>query len=151
MKKTNIKNYTSSVAADKSILAIERLLIGIGARNIAKEYDHVGKVESVCFSIPNPRGEGVVPFKLPAKKDAIIKLFLKNQRWPTAAQKTKAEDQAERTAWKNVKELVELQTTMIKLEQVEFMEVFLPYAYNMQQRKTIFEMAKENSFQKLLS
>jgi hypothetical protein len=35
----NIKNYTSSVSSDKSVLDIERVLISMGARNIAKEYD----------------------------------------------------------------------------------------------------------------
>jgi hypothetical protein len=41
----NIKNYTSSVPSDKSILQIERILIDMGARNIAKEYDGFGKVD----------------------------------------------------------------------------------------------------------
>lgn len=145
----NIKNYTSSVAADKSILDIERILIAMGARNIAKEYDGFGKVDAISFSIP--RGEGVVPFKLPAKREAIKKLFLKQYRRPSKTQEEQCSAQADRTAWKNMKEWVELQATMIKLEQVEFMEVFMPYIYSMQQGKTVYELAKENSFQKLLS
>jgi hypothetical protein len=145
----NIKNYTSSVSADKSILDIERILIGMGARNIAKEYDGFGKVDAISFSIP--RGEGVVPFKLPAKRDAIKKLFLKQYRRPSKNQEEQCAAQADRTAWKNMKEWVELQATMIKLEQVEFMEVFMPYIYSLQQGKTVYELAKENSFQKLLS
>ncbi len=145
----NIKNYTSSVASDKSVLDIERILIAMGARNIMKEYDGFGKVDAISFSIP--RGEGVVPFKLPAKRDAIKKMFLKQYRRPTKQQEEQCAAQADRTAWKNVKEWVELQCTMIQLEQVEFLEVFMPYIYSMEKRKTIFELAKENSFQKLLS
>lgn len=145
----NIKNYTSSVSADKSILDIERILIQMGARNIAKEYDGFGKVNAISFSIP--RGETVVPFKLPAKRDPIKKLFLKQYRRPSKAQEEQCAAQADRTAWKNVKEWVELQATMIKLEQVEFMEVFMPYIYSMERGKTAFELARDNSFQKLLS
>lgn len=145
----NIKNYTSSVAADKSILDIERILIAMGARNIAKEYDGFGKVDAISFSIP--RGDGVVPFKLPAKREAIKKLFLKQYRRPSRTHEEQCSAQADRTAWKNMKEWVELQATMIKLEQVEFMEVFMPYIYSMQRGKTVYELAKENSFQKLLS
>lgn len=145
----NIKNYTSSVSADKSILDIERILIAMGARNIAKEYDRFGKVDAISFSIP--RGEGIVPFKLPAKRDAIKKLFMQKYRRHSKSQVEQCAAQADRTAWKNMKEWVELQATMIELEQVEFMEVFMPYIYNMQQGKTIYELAKENQFQKLLS
>lgn len=146
----NIKNYTSSVSAEKSILDIERILITMGARNIAKEYDGFGHVSAIMFAIP--RGESTTPIKLPARVDAIKKLFLNEyKRTPTRGQIEAAEEQATRSAWKNLKEWVELQATMIKLEQVEFMEVFMPYIYSMERGKTVFELAKENSFQKLLS
>lgn len=142
----NIKNYTSSVPADRSILQIETLLIGMKANRIAKEYKD-GKVVAITFSIQ--RGEGFLPFMLPAKKEPIKKLFLQQYRRPTAAQILAAEQQAERTAWKNVKEWVELQATMIKLEQVEFMEVFMPYVYSLQEGKTFYELIKANSFKQL--
>lgn len=145
----NIKNYTSSVPADKSILDIERILIAMGARNIAKEYDGFGKVDAIMFGIP--KDGSTVPVKLPGRRSAIKKLFLSEyKRSYTKGQEESANQQAERTAWKNVRDWVELQATMIKLEQVEFMEVFMPYIYNMQTRKTVFEIAKENKFQKLL-
>jgi hypothetical protein len=145
-----IKNYTSSTPAQNSINDIERILIGMGARNIAKEYDGFGKVDSILFGIP--KDGSTVPVKLPGRRDAIAKLFIKEyRRNPSKAQIENAHLQAERTAWRNVKEWVELQATMIKLEQVEFMEVFMPYIYSMDKRKTIFELAKENKFQKLLS
>jgi len=143
----NIKNYTSSVPAERSIVQIEKVLIDMGARNIAKEYDGFGKVDSIAFSIKH--GEGVIPFKLPAKREPIKKLFLQQYRRPTTAQIKQCEEQAERTAWKNVKEWVELQATMVKLEQVEFMEVFMPYVYSLQSGKTFFEQMKDNNFKQL--
>ena len=145
----NIKNYTSSVPADRSILQIENILIEMGARNIAKEYDEFGKVQSISFSIKN--GEGVVPFKLPAKKEPIKKLFLAGhgRRRHTSDQVKGYEAQAERTAWKNVKEWVELQATMIKLQQVEFMEVFMPYIFSFEHQKTLFERMKGDNFKQL--
>ena len=141
-----IKNYTSSVPADKSILQIEKILIEMGSRNISKEYEG-GKVCAISFSIPY--GDSVVPFKLPAKKEPIKNIFLKQYRRPSAAQITQCEQQAERTAWKNVKEWVELQATMIKLEQVEFMEVFMPYVYSFEYKQTFFERLKETNFKQL--
>lgn len=151
MKKIEIRNYTSSVAADKSVLDIERILIALGARNISKEYDGFGKVDAISFSIPSPHGEGVIPFKLPAKREPIKKLFLQQYRRPSSAQIEIATQQADRTAWKNVKEWVDLQATMIKLEQVEFLEVFMPYIYSMRQGKTAFELMKDTNYKALLS
>lgn len=142
----NIKNYTSSVPADKSILHIEKLLIEMGSTNIAKEYKS-GKVSAISFAIKH--GEGNIPFRLPAKVDPIKKLFLSQYRRPTQVQVQQCDQQAERTAWKNVKEWVELQATMIKLEQVEFMEVFMPYVFSLEKQKTFFELMKENNFKQL--
>lgn len=135
----NIKNYTSSVSADKSILDTERILISMGASSIAKEYKD-GKVDALRFAIK--RGDSIVPFMLPVKAEPIKKLFLQQYRRPTQIQIKQCTDQAERTAWKNIKEWVELQATMIKLEQVEFMEVFMPYIFSLQHNKTIFELYK---------
>jgi hypothetical protein len=142
-----IKNYRSEVPAETSIRRIEETLIAMGATSIAKEYKD-GKVAAISFAIQ--RGEGIVPFKLPAKKDALKKLFLSKNTRPTEAQSKNAEKQAERTAWKNIKEWVEIQATMIALEQVEFMEVFMPYVFNLQQGKTFFEIAKSNNFKQLV-
>jgi hypothetical protein len=143
----NIRNYTSSVPAERSISQIERIIIEMGARNLMKEYDGSGKVDSISFSIK--QGEGIVPFKLPAKCGAIKKLLLQGYRRPSKIQEHSAALQAERTAWKNLKEWVELQAVMIKLEQVEFMEVFMPYVYSLQKGKTFYELMKENNFKQL--
>lgn len=146
----NIRNYTSSVAADRSVLLIEKVLIEMGATNIAKEYQN-GKVFAISFSIKNSNGDGMLPFRLPGKVEPIKKLFLTQYRRPSQAQIKSAEEQAERTAWKNVYEWVSIQSTMIKLEQAEVTEVFFPYLYNMETGKTLFEKAKENNYKGLLS
>jgi hypothetical protein len=145
--KINIRNYTSSVPAKQSINDIENILISLGARNIMKEYDGAGKILGIAFSIPH--GEGVLPFRLPAKTDAIRQMFLDKHSYPTDRQKENAQQQSERTAWKNVRDWVDLQATMIRLEQVEFLEVFLPYSYNMSDNKTLFERFKGSGFKQL--
>lgn len=138
------------MSADQSITQIERVLVKMGARNIAKEYDGFGKVDAILFGIP--KGESTVPIKLPARRAAIKKVLLKQyKRTPSKTQEENAGQQADRTAWRNVKDWVEIQATMIELDQVEMMEVFMPFIYRMDKGKTIFELAKENQFQKLLS
>ncbi len=147
MQKINIRNYTSSVSADKSILLIERCLISMGATNIAKEYQD-GKTLAISFAIKN--GEGIIPFRLPGKVGPIKKLLLSQYRRPTQSQTQQCQEQAERTAWKNVYEWVAIQATMIQLEQVEVIEVFFPYIYDMGRQQTLFERAKESNYKALL-
>jgi len=38
---------------------------------------------------------------------------------------------------------------MIMLEQVEFMEVFMPYIFSMKEGKTFFEISKSSEFKQL--
>lgn len=149
-KKSNIKNYTSEIPASRSISSAEDTLISIGARNIMKEYDGFGKTDCLVFSIPKPGNQGVIAFKLPSNREGIKKLLLKQYKYtPNKSQLENVEQQAERTAWKNIKEWVELQAVMIKLEQVETIQVFLPYAYDVQKKETLFEKIKNNGFKAL--
>lgn len=143
----SIKNYTSSVPADKSIMAIEQALIGMGAKKISKDYEE-GKVKAIQFAIERPDGF-MTAFMLPARVDAIKKLFLQSYRRPTASQTRECEAQATRTAWKNMQLWVELQATMIKLDQIEFMEAFMPYIYNLNEKKTFYNLLKDDGFKKL--
>lgn len=142
----NIKNYTSVVPAQESIHKIENILILMGATAISKEYKG-GKVESIQFAIVLKGTK--IPFKLPGKVEPLAKLLIKAKKNPTENQKQLCWKQAERTVWKNVKEMVDLQWTMIQLEQVEFMECFMPYIFSMEKGKTAFELANENGFKQL--
>jgi hypothetical protein len=147
MSKINIRNYTSSVAADKSILMIEKTLISMGATNIAKEYEN-GRVLAISFAIK--QADGILPFRLPGKVEPIKKLFLAQYRRPTASQSQTCQEQAERTAWKNTYEWVAIQATMVQLEQVEVIEVFFPYIYDYANKTTLYESAKKNNYKALL-
>lgn len=120
----------------------------MGATAISKEYEN-GKITCINFAIIKDKNK--IPFKLPARIGAIRKLFLGKLNSPTQRQKENAEKQAERTAWKNLKEWVQLQHTMIILEQIEFMEAFMPYSMNMISGKSLFETMKENGFKQLQS
>lgn len=119
----NIRNYTSSVSADQSVLNIERKLVEHGASSIMKSYDGDGNIESISFR--HKYKDEYRAFKLPAKVESVYRLFLNNKG--NRIDKKRLLDQAKRTAWKNVSDWVDLQMTMISLNQVEFNEIFLPY------------------------
>lgn len=143
----NIKNYTSGIASERSISKIETILMEMGANNINKQYLDK-KLNSLTFTI-EVNGNSVL-FKLPAKADAVVNALKKQYKRLTPATLRGIEDQAEKTAWKICCDWVEIQATLIKLEQAEFMEVFLPYVYMVEKQQTLFERLKETKFKLLL-
>jgi len=147
--KVNIKNYTSTVQADKSVSRIESILVEMGAERIHKGYKD-GKLESISFSMKVQ--DQLIPFQLPAQVEVIEKLFLGQYKYrATEVQKRTAREQAERTAWKLIQEWVHIQSSMIKMQQAEFLEVFLPYVYRVEQQTTFFKSLKESNYKALLN
>lgn len=113
-----IKNYTTTIDVYKSLGEIQGVLASHGARKIMVDYDGAGQPIGVTFGIETP--EGPREFLLPANVDGVRAVF--------ARQKVRAQDgQAERTAWRNVRDWVMAQMAIIEAGQVEMEEVFFPY------------------------
>lgn len=142
-----IKNYTSTVPATKSIAYIEHQLIRHGARDIVKHYGPKGELEEVCFSM-DTNGKRI-PFALPARVYRVEKMFMDNIKRPRADTVKRVREQAERTAWKFLSDWVDIQMGLIELGQVEFLEVFLPFVYDVAKRQTFFEKMKGNGYLQL--
>jgi antitoxin component of RelBE/YafQ-DinJ toxin-antitoxin module len=146
----NLKNYTSSVPVERSIMMIEKLLMDAGALNISKTIES-NKVTGMVFQIMTEQQMPVV-FKLPSKVDQCFKMMEKN-RSPRSIHRQSVKDnlklQAERTAWKLLFDWVAIQVSMIQIKQVELLEVFLPYAYDYKNEQTFFEKAKGTGFKQL--
>lgn len=147
----NLKNYTSSVPVERSIMMIEKLLMDAGATNISKSINQESKeVDGIIFLI-NVNSKPIL-FKLPSKTEQCFKIMMKEVSSRSAFKKeviSNKRAQAQRTAWKLLFDWVSIQVSMIQIEQVELMEVFLPYAYDMQNDQTFFEKIKESGFKQL--
>lgn len=113
-----IKNYTTSVDVYKSLGEIQGALASHGARQIMVNYDGAGQPVGLLFGIETP--DGPRGFCLPANVEGVRAVFDR--------QKGKAPPgQAERTAWRNVRDWVLAQMAIIEAGQVQLDEVFLPY------------------------
>lgn len=142
-----IKNYTSTVPMINSIARIEHRLAQAGATDISKSYDG-GKPTGMIFRIMV--NNQPVTFKLPAKVDRVLNhLVMLRKKPPTKSQLESLQAQADRTAWKILNDWIDIQVSMIELEQAEPMEIFLPYLYDGRSKQTLFERAKENQFKQL--
>src|SRR4051812_49094918 len=130
MAKT-IKNYTSSIPASSSMARIEEMLVRAGARDIHKSYNNNQDCDAIIFVMLVSGLVQPLYFKLPAKIEAcynaLWKLHCKTVKRPQQSTQVTIREQAARTAWKIIHDWVDLQLTMIELEQAEPMELFLPY------------------------
>lgn len=113
-----IKNYTTKVNVYESLGEIQGALAKNGARKIMVDYDDQGKPVGITFGLQTPQG-GML-FQLPANTPGVMEAF--------ARQKVRVDcEQAERTAWRNIRDWVAAQMAFIESGGAELAETFLPY------------------------
>lgn len=144
-----LKNYTSTVPADRSIAYIEKTLAQHGASMIVKLYDDDGEVTAIAFEV-ECQGKKLA-FRLPSQIEACAKTLEANlPRRARPETVRRVGEQAARTAWKILADWVDAQMAMIDLAQVEMLEVFLPYTYDHLKQQTYFQSIKARGFKALL-
>ncbi len=141
-----MKNYTSQVPVDRTISLIERELAKFGATNILKNYE-AGEVTSISFTIFDPLSSKLILIKLPVKIKAVEDVLFKKYKRIRNSSIKKTRDQARRTAWRLVLDWVQVQLSMMEMNQAEMTQIFLPYIWDGQ--KTFYEALKENNFKAL--
>ena len=141
-----IKNYTSSVPVERTIMRIESVLVQGGATNISKDYKE-GTLKAIFFSIVMPDGKRV-SIRLPANADKVYEVMQARIKKPRKLTMFKVVQQADRTAWKLVQDWVEVQMSLITMQKADFLQVFLPYVWD--GNRTFYTSLKESNF-KLLS
>lgn len=134
----NIKNYTSTVEASRSMAKIEELLVEIGATNINKQY-----VDKICtgitFLLFDQQLQQTLPFHLKAQVEECFLIFWKDVKRPRADTADALHNQASKTAWKILSDWTEVQCTMILLGQAKPLQMFLPFMYDMKTNETLFD------------
>ena len=134
----NVKNYTSEVDASKSMANIERVLVEIGASNVNKTYK-----DKVCTGITflhfDQATNQTIAYNLKAQVEECFNILWKQRARQTKEAKEICLKQANRTAWKIVSDLVEIQCSMILLNQATTLQMFLPYVYDHKNDETLFD------------
>ncbi len=135
-----ILNYTTKVKTEKTAGEIQAMLVKAGAQAIMNEYDN-GVISSISFRMTTPHG--VISFKLPANIQGVFK-SLKAETEP----RYQTMEQASRVAWRIVKDWTEAQLAMIKAQQADMVELFLPFAQD-DSGVTVYEKLKQSNFKML--
>ncbi len=137
-----ILNYTTTVDAYKTVSEIEYILVKHKAKSIMKNYDGE-TITGLSFLIDT--GTQQLPVILPVKIDECLKILKKEKRENPRKQIKDTMEQAERVAWRILKDWVEAQMALLDIEMVRFEEIFLPYI-EADNGKTIYQKLEEKQF-----
>ncbi|MFA0816009.1 MAG: hypothetical protein ACC608_09510 [Anaerofustis sp.] len=134
-------NYTTSIDALKTAGEIEYILIKHGASAIMKNCKD-GHVESLSFMIGTSIGE--IPIKMPVNVEPVLRIMTQQKKKNSNVHATY--DQAERVAWRILKDWTEAQMAIIETDMVKIEQVFLPYIVSGSTGKTLFESIEIDNF-----
>lgn len=115
-----IKDYTTKVAAARTVAEVQELLAKAGAVGVAVEYDG-GEPVALAFTARTPFG--LREFALPADWRAVQRVLRRQKVAPSL----QTEAQAKQVAWRIVKDWVAAQVAIIQTEMVSIDVVMLPY------------------------
>ncbi|WP_289285964.1 hypothetical protein [Parablautia intestinalis] len=137
-----ILNYTTTVDSFKTVSEIEYILMKHHAKSIMKNYDGESII-GLSFLIDT--GVQQIPVRLPVKVDECLEVLKKEKRENPRKQIKDTRQQAERVAWRILKDWVEAQMALLDIEMVRFEEIFLPYIET-NTGQTIYERLENKQF-----
>lgn len=125
-----IKNYTTKVPAVQTVGEIQGILAAHGARKVMMDYAENGRVTAVTFALDCCGS--LHGFRLEARPDGVKAVMAK--------ERTKCDDeQAERIAWRNLKDWIAAQVALVETEQATMDELFFPKLVD-RNEKTLYEV-----------
>lgn len=128
-------NYTTEVQVTRSIGQVQAMLVEAGARQIMASYNEIGTPIGIGFMVETqhgPRG-----FSLPVNADRVLAVLRRDRK---VAPRYKTPEQAERVAWRIMKDWLEAQLAIIRTEMVTLDQVMLPYMQSAPGGPTIYEL-----------
>lgn len=133
-----ILNYTTKISPDKTVGEIQSLLGKKGAKSVVIEYAEC-RPSALLFSLVVREQE--IQFRLPCNAAGVLKAMQSDRKIPRSNTNF---DQAERTAWRIVKDWVEAQLAIVEAGQALMEEVFLPYVVIPSTKQTLFQVFSES-------
>jgi hypothetical protein len=131
-------NYTTQVEAIKTAGEITAILVDHGAQAIFTEYGANKEVAALSFEVLTPHGAITIRLPVDAKqwqRGKIPRRYVNRE-------------QANRIAWRIVKDWVSAQMAILETEMVRMEQIFLPYAIT-RDGKTFYESLVGTGFKQL--
>lgn len=140
-----IRNYTTQISVDKTIMEIEQIILKFGAKGIYKEYTG-SKITGLMFYLE--RDGQKIPFKIPfsiEKSRRVIMQAVEEKKLPKKYyDEPLRTEQGERVTWRIIKDWIDSQLSLLEINFADAVEILLPYAYNPIENKTMYQKFMEN-------
>lgn len=137
-------NYSTSIAAAKTVGEMQAMLAAHGAARIAVDYEDGGPT-ALSFLLVTPHGPR--HFTLPVRVDAVQALLVKEDRAGKLKSGSKAtrtsHEQAERVGWRVMKDWLAAQLALVDAALVSLDEVMLPYLHVDADGRTLYAAYKD--------
>lgn len=139
-------NYTTDTSVEKTVADIQKLLSGHNVSAIMTEYEGP-QISALNFKI-DINGKPMA-FKLPCNWRSVKEILRKKNgnrkrvRGRLERLVDDSDEQAQRVAWRIIKDWVEAQLALVEVNMVTVPQVFLPYAITKDGR-TLSEKVAEN-------
>lgn len=137
-----ILNYTTTIDAFKTVSEIEYILMKHKAKSIMKNYEGES-ITGLSFLIDT--GMMQVPIKMPVRIEDCLKVLQKEKKNSPRTNIKATREQAERVAWRILKDWIEAQMALLDIEMVTMQEIFLPYIET-STGQTIYQKLEEKQF-----
>lgn len=125
---------TTEIPPERTAAEIEALLVKAKARHVSKEYDS-GQLAAMRFCLNTPHGDELW-YRMPIRWKSVWERMKKIQSRSTR------QEQAQRTAWRQVLRWLEAQIAFLECESTTPFETFLPYMIDANDR-TVGEIFAE--------
>lgn len=121
-------NYTTKIAAEKTVGEVQAMLGRSGASAVATTYEG-GRASGLNFQMTT--AHGLATFALPVDVDGVLAALTKSHqagRLPGISRDlSRSRDHAERVAWRVVKDWLDAQLALIAANMAQLDTVMLPY------------------------
>jgi hypothetical protein len=141
--KRSIHRYTTTISARSTIAEITEMLAEAKATAILTDLEN-GHPIAISFRVQT--SFGLMTFRLPGQIKEVHQILARSRGIPP---RLRTPEQAERVAWRIIRDWLEAQLAMIQAGLVVIEQVFLPYA-QWHDGTTLYEKLKEQRFAGLL-
>lgn len=118
-------NYTTRVPVESTAVEVVGMLSRHGASMVGQEFDGHGKPTGVQFIIDTEFGKR--QYRLPVNVPGVFAALKRAQAAGQIVGYYVKQDQAERVAWRVIKDWLEAQIAMIEAQVISLEQVMLPY------------------------
>ena len=145
-------NYTTQVPATRTVAEMQKMLAEYGATRIGVDYENQSP-SSLTFVL-EVRGE-MRAFTLPVNIDAMQRMMTKKsvnrELKSLSREKARSREQAERVAWRVLKDWLAAQLALIESSMAELDQVMLPYMRVSLDGTSLYELIRDQGLPALES